>query len=216
MILGVACLAFLAWRCLLVFSFHKGDERTFGASDTRMDSILFGCILAMRGNPAIDPPLAIGPLAKMAVYVASFGLLGFCLINRDPAFRETFRYTLQGIALLPLFYLAVAEPDRPWFRWLNWRWVRFGGLLSYSLYLIHFSALKMVPHLLPDLRPLLQVALALAFSVTYSLGLYYAVERPLARYRKRLHADPSPPSAEPPSAVESDASKDLIPALPDT
>jgi peptidoglycan/LPS O-acetylase OafA/YrhL len=214
-ILGVACLAFLAWRCLLVFYFHEGEERTYGLSDTRMDSILFGCILALGGNPAIDPPFELQPMTKLALYGASFGLLGFCVIDRDPAFRETFRYTFQGIALLPLFYFAVAEPDRPWFRWLNWRWVRFCGLLSYSLYLIHFASLKMVPHLLPDLSQPLQGALALAISACYSLCLYYAVERPLARYRKRLHSDPRPPSAYPPPDSEPDASKGLVPALPE-
>ncbi len=214
-ILGVVCLGFLAWRCLLVFYFQEGEVRTYGASDTRMDSILFGCLLALGANPAIDPPIAFRPRTKLAIYASSLGLLGFCLIYRDPRFRETFRYTLQGIGLLPLFYFAVAEPDRPWFRWLNWRWVRFCGLLSYSLYLIHFASLKMMQHLLPDLGPPLQAMLALTFSVSYSLCLYYAVERPLARYRKRLHSDPRPPSAYPPPDAEPDASKELVPALPD-
>ena len=202
LILGAACLAFLAWRCVLVYGRHAGEWRTYTGSDTRMDSILFGCILALWGNPAIGPPLRLRPGAKLAAYAGSFGLLGFCVLYRDPGFRETFRYTLQGIGLLPLFYLAVAEPDRPWFRWLNWRPVRFCGLLSYSLYLVHFSALKMAAHLLPGLRPPLQAAAALALGVAYALAMFYAVERPLARLRKRLHSDPQPPSAEPPAVAD--------------
>jgi peptidoglycan/LPS O-acetylase OafA/YrhL len=214
-ILGVACLGFLAWRCILVFYFHEGEFRTYPASDTRMDSILFGCILALWGNPAIDPPLRLTPRSKLAIYGASLGLIGFCLGYRDPRFRETFRYTLQGIALIPMFYFAVAEPDRPWFRWLNWRWIRFFGILSYSLYLIHFSALKMVPYLLPGLNQPIQATLSLALSLSYSLGLYYSVERPLARLRKRLHSDPRPPSADPEPDADPEASKGLIAALPD-
>ena len=214
-ILGVACLGFLAWRCLLVYYFHAGEMRTYSSSDTRMDSILFGCLLALGSNPAIDAPLRLESRTKLAIYGGSLGLILFCLVYREPGFRETFRYSLQGLALLPLFYFATAEPDRPWFRWLNWRWVRFFGILSYSLYLIHFSALKLVPHVLPDLWPPLQAALALALSFSYALGLYYAVERPLARLRKRLHSDPRPPSAEPPPDADPDDSKGLIAALHD-
>lgn len=209
-ILSVACLGFLAWRCLLVFSFQVSEYRTYASSDTRMDSILFGCILALWCNPVVDPPLRLSSRSKLAIYGASLGLIFFCLVYREALFRETFRYSLQGVALLPLFYFAVAEPDRPWFRWLNWRWIRFFGILSYSLYLIHFSALQMVLYLLPDLSLPLQATVALVLSFFYSSCLYHAVERPLARLRKRLHSDPRPPSAEPTSDASPDDSEGLI------
>jgi peptidoglycan/LPS O-acetylase OafA/YrhL len=196
-ILGGACLVFLAWRCFLVFFWGEGEGRIYGASDTRIDSILFGCILALWHNPVIDAAGWPGRRAKPAIYVGSLGLLLFCLVFRAPWFRETFRYTLQGIALFPLFHFAIADSQRPWFRWLNWRWVRFVGLLSYSLYLIHFSALMLIRHLEPGLGPVGQSLLAIVISLAYALTLHHAVERPLARYRKRLHTDPNPPSAEP-------------------
>ena len=62
LILTALCLAVLAWRCVLVFGMGYGSppngaamRRTSVATDTRLDGILWGCILALLGNPALDP-----------------------------------------------------------------------------------------------------------------------------------------------------------------
>ncbi len=53
------CAALLAWRVVLCSRLDMLDplsqQRLEIASDTRFDSILFGCILALYGNPALDP-----------------------------------------------------------------------------------------------------------------------------------------------------------------
>ena len=48
------CAAALVWRCVLVFNMHMGATRIYLATDTRVDSILFGCALAVWNNPALD------------------------------------------------------------------------------------------------------------------------------------------------------------------
>ncbi len=195
LILGLACLGFLGWRCLLVFHYGLVTERVALGSDTRIDSMLFGCILALGLNPALDPPVRLRPWMAVGLCVLSAGMIAFSVLYRDPRFRETFRYTIQGLALLPLFYVAIDQSRSPWFHWLEWGWVRFIGRLSYSLYLIHFCALKMFGHVLPTLPEIGRCTLALGFSLIYAYAMFLLVERPIARLRKTLHVKARLPKA---------------------
>jgi len=191
-LLLVICAVVLAWRCVLVHGLHAGEERTYVASDTHIDSILYGCIVGVFCNPYMDRPLSFSYFGKVALYVLSLGLLMFCFLYRDVAFRETFRYTIQGIALAPLFYLAIVDWKRPWFLWLNWKPVRVLGTMTYGLYLVHFTAIESVKHLWPEGAMLTQALIALAVSLAFASVMYVLIERPLARLRKRLHRDSRP------------------------
>jgi len=109
-ILALVCFGVLAWRVLLVFGFGASTDRTYIATDTRIDSILFGCILAIYGNPALDDSRVPERAWKWALFpLAVVGLLISFLV-RDPRFQETVRYSLQGLALFPLFVVAIPVP----------------------------------------------------------------------------------------------------------
>jgi hypothetical protein len=56
--------------------------------------------------------------------------------------RSTIRYTLQGVALMPLFIAAIRFQRSLAVRILNFAWVRFLGVLSYALYLCHSIILE--------------------------------------------------------------------------
>lgn len=111
----------LAWRMLLVHGWqaidlHHGSShhpRTCHGTDTRFDGLLFVML-----------PLSL------VVLLGSFVL-------REVAFRETWRYTVQGLALLPVFIAVIRHPDWLPFRFLNWPWVRHLGVVSYAFYLVH-------------------------------------------------------------------------------
>src|SRR6185369_9397651 len=68
---------------------------------------------------------------------AGIALLFASFVLRDPRFRESVRYSMQGLGLYPLFFLSIRHPRWLGIRALNLRPVRFFGTLSYSLYLIH-------------------------------------------------------------------------------
>ena len=55
--------------------------------------------------------------------------------NRE--FRQTFGYTIQGLCLFPVFITAVRYPEWGVMQLLNVAWVRWIGLLSYAIYLVH-------------------------------------------------------------------------------
>ena len=133
------CAIVLAWRYTLVLFFHANSDRTYLCSDTRIDSILFGCALAVWNNPVCGDGSDNPRLLRFWRYSAPLGalLLVATISVRNTLFRDTIRYTLQGIALTPIFVAAIRWPDWCVFRPLNWKPVRFIGTLSYSLYLLH-------------------------------------------------------------------------------
>jgi len=185
-ILWGLCALVLLWRCVLVLIFHVSTNRTYMATDTRFDSILFGCALAVWNNPVLDaPPLNERRWKYLIVPAALLVLLG-CLLYRAAAFRETLRYSLQGIALTAIFIAALRYSTWWPFRWLNWRPVAYVGVLSYSLYLMHFAVKLAIMRSLPGAGLWVQGLLALAVSVLLAWILYEVVEKPAARWRRRL------------------------------
>jgi peptidoglycan/LPS O-acetylase OafA/YrhL len=181
------CALVLAWRCALVLLLHADGERLELCSDTRVDSIVFGCALAVWHNPVLDRSSrpSRSPLWERLGLVAAVGLLLVTFVVRNPFFRETFRYSLQGIALTPLFVLAVRHPGWSVFRPLNWRPMRLLGTVSYSLYLVHHVVLKtMEQHV--RLGGVVNGLLAFLVSLAIACAMYFVVEQPCARLRRRL------------------------------
>jgi peptidoglycan/LPS O-acetylase OafA/YrhL len=185
--LGVLCALILCWRCVLVYGLNSSVDRTYIASDTRFDSILFGCALAVFGNPMLDAPRIRDGIWK--VVLLPLGLLGLLasFLIRDGGFRETLRYTLQGLALIPVFVCAMRFPTWGLMKVLNYRPVAFVGVLSYSLYLIHQVVLfALTPILEPRFGALANALLGLALSLALAWLMHVCVELPFARLRKRF------------------------------
>jgi peptidoglycan/LPS O-acetylase OafA/YrhL len=184
------CILVLAWRCVLVLAFHTPADRTYLCSDTRVDSILFGCALAVWNNPVVETD---GPLSTASAFWSSCLLAaGICLllvtfVLKSPGFRETLRYTLQGVALTPVFIVALRWPNWPVLRLLNWGPAQFLGTLSYSLYLVHQAVLSAVERHLP-IRGVGAGVVAFALSLGLAGTMYHFVEKPCARMRRRLSA----------------------------
>jgi peptidoglycan/LPS O-acetylase OafA/YrhL len=121
------------------------------------------------------------------IYVpAAACLMGICLMVRNEAFRETLRYTLQGIALTVLFIAAIRFPLWRGMQLLNLKPVIYIGLISYSLYLLHFAVIFGVERALPMMNVFGQAFLALAISCGLSSAIYFVIEKPFARLRHNL------------------------------
>lgn len=185
-VLALLCTAALVWRLVLVLGMGAPSDRTYMGSDTRMDSILFGALLAIVANPMLDAPRGSPKVWAWLLVPLGLATLLASLLIRNEAFRETARYTLQGLAFLLLFTAAIRFPQWPLFRWLNSKPLVFLGALSYSLYLVHLGVLFMVRDLLHVESILARGLLSLAISVAISWLIYKLVEKPCAALRRRL------------------------------
>jgi peptidoglycan/LPS O-acetylase OafA/YrhL len=180
------CALVLLWRLVLVFVYHAPVERTYLASDTRVDSILFGCALAVWNNPVLDE-IPLNERRWKYVYVPLAALLlGCCLLVRGDNFRETLRYSIQGAALTVLFIAAIRYHRWALFAWLNARMMVYIGLLSYSLYLLHLAVIFGVERVLPNTGYLVQGAVSLAIVMSLAWLIYVTIEKPCARLRRKL------------------------------
>ena len=179
------CAVVLAWRLVLILALGADHDRTYVASDTRVDSILFGCILAIFGNPVLDETRIPANWWKRVLFpLGLLGLLVSFLVN-TPAFADTARYSLQGVSLIPLFVVAIRYPSWSIIRLLNLSWVRYIGVVSYSIYLMHPTILFAINQW-TTWHPLVQGAVSFALTVGLATLMYRYVERPCGRLRRRL------------------------------
>jgi len=183
-ILLAICLGVLLWRCLLVFGLDAKKIRLYVATDTRFDAILLGCWLAIAANPWLDPPRVSGRLLNRILVPLGFATIMVSFLPQQLWFDQTFRYTLQSVGLIPIFVAAIQQPDTwPW-KILNFRVVRYIGVLSYSIYLCHLTMISWLKAWYDVPKPVHSV-LALALVLLVSHLVHVFVEKPFARLRKR-------------------------------
>jgi len=187
-ILIAGCVLVLAWRYILVIGLDIGFPYTYRASETRMDSILFGCIMGLWRNPILDGDAFRSNGQRILALGAAACLLLFTFVYRDETFRETLRYTLQGIALWPVFYLAISCYHWPLFKWLDWAPMRVIGILSYTMYLVHQACLHVAETFLSGHGPTLLSGVAgFALTIAISAAMYVGIEKRMGDLRKKMH-----------------------------
>jgi len=180
------CLLILAWRCWLALHGASEDHLSMG-TDTRVDAILIGCVLALARNPWLDPVAPQSRGRDLALTLACVTLLLLTLLWRSDFFRFTFRYTLQCTAIAGLLYLAVARARTPLFRWLSWRPLVYLGAVSYTVYLAHYLVLHWAETYLARLGKLGVGLVTVAITLLIAALVREFIEKPCARLRHRLH-----------------------------
>ncbi|MBI3544985.1 MAG: acyltransferase [Gammaproteobacteria bacterium] len=185
-LLSLFCFAVLAWRYWLVFHGASEDYLTM-ATDTRVDAILIGCLMALWRNPWLDPVPARRATNDWSIAAICIAVLVGTLIYRNEVFRLTARYSLQSLAIAPLIYLAVARADRLPFRWLNARPLVYIGSISYTIYLSHHMILLGLAKHWPQLSWIWLTLLGALVTWAVAEPMRRWVELPCAKLRKRLH-----------------------------
>jgi peptidoglycan/LPS O-acetylase OafA/YrhL len=183
--LTALCLVVLGWRYYLYYGLNITSNWAFIATDSRIDSILFGCILGVWHNPAKDEPLIKQQFVSVAVLLASLAAVVFTIVYKDPAFERTLMFTVQGLSFLSIFACAIRHPDWLLFRWLNWRPMVYLGWISYTFYLCHAMALRVALRYTENAW--VGYALALAATIIFSSLMFRFVETPLAKKRAATH-----------------------------
>lgn len=186
---ALACAAI----CAVVLTFrlleYASDENTQNISvytHTRIDSILFGAILALWNNPVIDAEDRLPDIAPSYLLGGALLLLSFVL--RDDMFRYTLRYTVQGIGLILIFNAAIR--DRGWIhKLLDMAPLRLIGTLSYLLYLLHGIFIEAAEPLVRSIGMPGAMTLGIALAFAASCALHHCLERPLLQWRRAIERD---------------------------
>jgi peptidoglycan/LPS O-acetylase OafA/YrhL len=180
------CGLILIWRCCVVACMPHGMQWARDASDTRADSILYGCVLAcLQQTPACD---RIFQRQRLERYIVP-GCIATLLITflvRNPIFRETIRYTLQGLAVAPLLYYVVRYPGTRVGMLLNNRILTYIGVLSYSLYLLHAVVLVQMQRIVHG--PIAAALLTLPLTIALGILTRILIEKPAEELRARLRS----------------------------
>ena len=181
------CALVLGWRLVAYYGLGFPGKYNYAASDARLDSIVYGCVLslAMHVKPdakILDRITGVLPMAGAVVV-----LLG-CFLFRDEGFRQTWRYSLQGLALLVVFRNLYFWSSLAWTtKILEWRPMAWTGKISYGLYLWHIPiALYLDQYSSVEYGGLTFMALGMSLTYLISWFSFQYVEKPVVGLRRKF------------------------------
>lgn len=198
-ILAGLCAAVLIYRILLFYVFRVNPLYLYAAFDTRMDSLGTGCLLAISVHTGKAERLVrcvcahrALPLITLALFALSMGMPFWA--RRLPYWNiEGFSVESMLSAVL-LIQMVVLGTEFPW-KWINWKWVRFIGTVSYSWYLYNAIGPDAV-NASPIGRTIFRAPAGLIVGLLMASASYYFVEKPFLRLKSRYEtqvrsADPA-------------------------
>jgi peptidoglycan/LPS O-acetylase OafA/YrhL len=190
-----ALVAILMWRIVAHIVLSVSIDYTGMATDSRIDSILYGSLLRVLLETrwaSLVARFCKAPVSRIS------GLLVLIITFSIPneAFRETIRYSLQGLALMPLFsVILLDQPTTIVRRALSTPAMVLIGKLSYSIYLFHLIARTPAEVVFGSGYGIESVVSGLIVTALLAYSVYVFVEKPIAKIRRQLRekkADPPP------------------------
>jgi peptidoglycan/LPS O-acetylase OafA/YrhL len=192
-----AIVASAMWRVVATQVIGLPGDYTYQATECRLESIAWGCLLAIMLDGAPRENARLGGLVGWPWLAISLGAILFTLMFRDDAFRGSWRYSTQGLALFVLVLnLYALRSARFAIDLLEIKPLRWIGRLSYSLYLWHWPVIWIAERVtgidreLGERLSLPMMAVVVMFSFSVAMASYYGVERPLFALRKKFGGTP--------------------------
>lgn len=181
------CGVVLIWRLVKFQLFGATEWQIYALTDTRFDSMLWGCFLAVITESGSN--WLIGKSEKACRNLALAGLFGILisLLVREELFRSTLRYTIQGISLVPIFFYALKFQGTISFRILNSRIMKFLGVCSYTFYLTHYIILNSFSYNDVFQSEIIRAIFAGFLAILFAYLIQKYVEVPVKAWRAGLH-----------------------------
>lgn len=186
-----ACIIVLVWRFVAHCILSVSSDYTQMATDTRIDSILYGALLRVLLETKWASAVVTICKARSARIVSLCVIIATFVIQND-TFRETIRYSLQGIALMPIFSVVLLDqPTTAIRRVLGFPAMVLVGRLSYSIYLFHLLARTPAEVFFGSPYRIESMVSGLFVTGVLAYMTYLFIEQPLANIRHRLRGKES-------------------------
>jgi len=188
LVLAGVCGAVLLYRILLMYLWHVPPTYLYTAFDARMDSLATGCLLAISTRTQKARGFVHWVSAHWTLPLLTITL--FALSMAVPSMARGFPYwNVEGftvesaLSAVLIVQMVVLGRTAPW-KWINWRWVRFIGTVSYSWYLYNAIGPDAINHS-PLGHTLLRAPAGLLAGLILACASYYIVEKPFLKLKSK-------------------------------
>jgi peptidoglycan/LPS O-acetylase OafA/YrhL len=178
------------YRAIAALWFPLPDHYLHYAFESRLDTILYGCALALAFKLGkIEPLLRAVDKVKVLPFLLTFVLVRVALLEHHVSLPVFYIFGFPLISLLVMVLLiqfVFLGALRGW-GWLDHPSLRFLGRISYSLYLYHIVVIATVEfYFMPALRLRWAIPIMYLGSVAVAYTSYRLVEQPFLRLKSRF------------------------------
>jgi len=184
--LGV-CIGVLCWRLFTHNVLGAPHEYTYATTDSRLDSIMYGCLLSLGLHVWPNHKIWNRLIGAVPITIALLTIF-LSFAYRADFFRDTFRYSVQGISLFVLVLNLMFWPQLKFaVRVLETKIISWIGRVSYGIYLWHVPFATLA---LEQMGMISGTAAYVTFVVIGTFVLtyisYYGMEKPIVKLRKKF------------------------------
>ncbi|MFG1379740.1 acyltransferase family protein [Xanthobacter autotrophicus] len=191
-VLIVLCGTVLVWRYYVLFAGFP-DQYGYLATDARIDSIAYGCLTSLLFWHWEEWFRERGGMATGALVLGSLLLL-LSLAIRDHVFRETIRFSIQGMGILGVFIgLFFSQRARFLVDFLELPLLQWMGRLSYGAYLWHLEPAHLFFHVagmgiedLPVAHRTVAAGIGILLSFALSACSYWFIFKRFQKLRRQF------------------------------
>jgi peptidoglycan/LPS O-acetylase OafA/YrhL len=187
--LAGAIVAIWIYREALIFVLHVNQGYIYEAFDTRADHLLIGCLLAVMLRAGWFPRFWnwISVRSWAALIIAALLATSSAL---ESIYGAVYRDSVASIAnpLLVAVWITqlIALRSSPLWSWTSWKWVRYLGRISYSIYLYQQLLVDSAKNVLTHQRVEVQLVATVVLITLIASASYYFIERPFLRLKTRF------------------------------
>ncbi|HMF58215.1 MAG TPA: acyltransferase [Pyrinomonadaceae bacterium] len=164
-------------------------SRVYYATDTRVDSILTGCLAGLLVAWNFWPKMKrLGFYMRcLAIIAAIFAI--YQIITASPRDGQWFagRYILFSLAIAQIITVILLWPPKIALMVLRWEPLAWVGRISYGLYLWHWAILSLIFPRDGSQPSIFQMMEMVVFSFTAATLSFYLVEKPFLRWKRRFN-----------------------------
>lgn len=163
-------------------------ERIYNGTDTRMDGLLSGAVLALLHDRNAFAFLKKKFPAMVLMILSCLGILVLVLISfvthwKDPMYYMYYAVLVNFFSLVII--LQILQSSKNFFhRFLSFKPLVFTGKISYGLYLWHYLILVQLSKVYGD--PLKNLWLGVPLSILVAVLSYYFYEKPFLKLKSRF------------------------------